>query len=109
MKPWGDTVLQDAEQLLREGRIQEARPLLVAHVQKDPSSARGWWLLSMALSDPKQQMDCLERVLRIDPNHAPAQARLSKLKGAVPPSPVPASVQSPAPIKQEAPPAFTPF
>lgn len=107
MKSWGDTVLGDAEQMLREGRIGEARPLLVAYVQKDPSSARAWWLLSMALSDPKQQIDCLERVLRIDPNNAPARTRLSKLRGEAPPRPISVSFETSPPVRQEAPHKFS--
>jgi peroxiredoxin len=109
MKSWGDTILGDAEQFLREGRIDEARPLLVAHVQKDPSSARGWWLLSMALSDTKQQIDCLERVLRIEPNNAPARTRLSKLKGGISPRPFSAAIETSPPVKQEPPRSFAPF
>jgi cytochrome c biogenesis protein CcmG, thiol:disulfide interchange protein DsbE len=72
--------LQQAEQLLREGRKQEARTVLVGCVRSNPSSTRGWWMLSFALTDPKQQIDCVERVLRLDPNYAPAHARLQKLK-----------------------------
>jgi peroxiredoxin len=73
--------LQHAEQLLREGRKQEARTVLVGCVRSNPSSTRGWWMLSFALTDSKQQVECVERVLRLDPNYAPARARLEKLKG----------------------------
>lgn len=75
--------LQHAEQLLREGRKQEARTVLVEYVRGRPSSTRGWWMLSFALTDPKQQIECVERVLRLDPNYTPAHARLEKLKGNV--------------------------
>jgi peroxiredoxin len=72
--------LQHAEQLLREGGKQEARTVLVEYVRGHPASTRGWWMLSFALTDPKQQVECVERVLRLDPNYAPAHARLVKLK-----------------------------
>src|SRR5690349_25070533 len=81
MQPRGNTVLQDAEQLLRERRLDEARVLLAEYVQKNPGSARGWWLLSFAVTDPARQIECLERVLQIDPNNAATHARLAKLKG----------------------------
>jgi len=81
MAEQNDQNLQIAEQLLREGRKQEARNSLVEYIRSHPSSTRGWWALSFALTDPKQQIDCVERVLRLDPNYAPARARLEKLKG----------------------------
>ncbi len=82
MQPRGNTVLQDAEGLLRERRLDEARSLLTDYLQKNPSSARGWWLLSFAITDVGQQIECLERVLQIDPQNAATQARLGKLKAA---------------------------
>ena len=85
--------LQHAEQLLREGRKQEARTVLVEYVQSHPSSTRGWWLLSFALTEPKQQMECLERVLRIEPGNIPARTRLLKLKSDVAPQPVSSSFE----------------
>lgn len=75
--------LQHAEQLLREGRKQEARTVLVECVRSNPSSIRGWWMLSFALTEPKQQIECVERVLRLNPKYTPAHARLEKLKGNV--------------------------
>ncbi len=81
MAEQNNQTLQQAEQLLREGKKQEARTVLVGYVRSNPSSTRGWWMLSFALTDPKQQIDCVERVLRLDPNYTPARARLEKLKG----------------------------
>ncbi|CAG0992399.1 Thiol-disulfide oxidoreductase ResA [Anaerolineales bacterium] len=88
--------LQFAEQLLREGKKQEARTLLVGYVRNNPSSIRGWWMLSFALTDPKQQIDCVERVLRLNPNYSPARARLEKLKRSVQPSVSPFAESSPS-------------
>ncbi len=112
MAEQNNQTLQQAEQLLREGKKQEARTLLVGYVRSNPSSTRGWWMLSFALTDPKQQIDCVERVLRLDPNYAPARARLEKLKGNIntqlsvspfaesaPPQPARQDAPSPAPQK----------
>lgn len=81
MEDSGWVLLQQAEEKMKEGRRQSALPLLASHLQKSPDSARGWWLLSLAVSDPKQQIDCLERVLKIDPEYAPARTRLDTLRG----------------------------
>ncbi len=76
----GEDSLKYAEQLLQEGKVLEARAVLVEYVQHNPSSERGWWQLSFTLTDPKQQIDCMERVLRIDPNSTLAQSRMDTLK-----------------------------
>ncbi|MBI3150838.1 MAG: redoxin domain-containing protein [Chloroflexi bacterium] len=73
--------LQHVEQLLHEGKKQEALPFLAEHIRQHPDSVRGWWLLSFAIPDEKKQIECVERVLRIDPNSSRALARLEKLKG----------------------------
>jgi peroxiredoxin len=106
--------LQQAEQLLREGKKQEARAVLVGYVRSNPSSTRGWWMLSFALTDSKQRIECVERVLRLDPNYTPAHARLEKLKGNIhtqlsvlpvvestPPQPAPVRQNSPSPTPQK--------
>ncbi len=91
----GWVLLQQAEEHMKEGRRQAALPLLAAHLQKTPDSARGWWLLSLAVSDTKQQIDCLERVLKIDPDYSPARTRLDKLKGGFTSRPVTSPFSTP--------------
>ncbi len=74
------TDLQFVEKLLREGKKQEALPLLAGYLQQNPNSAQGWWLLGLTVSDTKQQIECMERVLLIDPTSVIAQVRLEKLR-----------------------------
>lgn len=69
-----------AELLLQEGKKREACALLAAHLKRDPASVQAWWTLSRAVETPAQERDCLERVLRLDPAHALARARLAQLK-----------------------------
>ncbi len=85
-------VLQRIETLLIGGRLQESRLLLLEYIKSNPSSAKAWWLLSQAVVDPDQQMDCLERVLRIDPTHTEARERMATLKAMAsqPPASTPA-------------------
>jgi peroxiredoxin len=80
MQERGGHPLQDAERLLWEGKKQAALQSLAAYLKSNPGSSQAWWLLSQAVTDNKQQIECLERVLRLNPGHAQAQARLSKLK-----------------------------
>jgi peroxiredoxin len=73
-------ILQRIEGLLRAGKQQEARLLLMEYLKSNLSSARAWWLMSQAVTDLNQQMDCLQRVLRLDPGNRSAQEQLDKLK-----------------------------
>ena len=50
-------ILQRIERLLRAGKQQEARLLLMEYLKSNPSSARAWWLMSQAVTDLNQQMD----------------------------------------------------
>ena len=79
-------ILLRIEQLLNAGRQQEARMLLVDYLQQNPASARGWWLLSLTLTDVSRQVACLQRVLRLDPENKPAQDKLNKLINQIPDS-----------------------
>jgi len=77
-------ILSQAKQLLRAGRKEEARMLLAKFLQQNPQSEYGWWLMSFAVAVPGQQIDCLERVLTLNPNRRKAQARLQELTGSSP-------------------------
>jgi hypothetical protein len=72
--------LRRAANLIRTGRAVEARPILARFVQQHPESEQGWLLLSMVLRDRAQQMDCLARVLTINPENALARERMSGLQ-----------------------------
>jgi hypothetical protein len=74
-----DEVLQDAVQLCQAGNKQQAAKLLVSLLTKEPSNEQGWWLLAACVETPERQHDCLERVLRINPEHLGARMFLTRL------------------------------
>lgn len=80
MQPPSDT-LEQIEELLRSGYKADACSLLTGFLKENPDSAKGWWLMSFAVSDPDQQFECLERVLALHPNHHKALARMASLVG----------------------------
>ncbi len=95
--------LRQAGNLIRAGRSGEARPLLARYVQLHPDSEQGWLLLSMVLHDRAQQIDCLERVLKINPGSSLARERLAQFRvaGQAPPaSPSAPPFEPPAPAPQ---------
>ena len=72
--------LKQAASLIRAGRGGEARPILARFLQTNPASEDGWLLLSMLLRDRQQRIDCLQRVLRLNPANGVALERLAQLR-----------------------------
>jgi hypothetical protein len=68
--------LQQAADYIKAGQLQQAQPLLVRYIKQQPESADAWYLMSLVVPQPNQQIDCLQRVLRYNPAHRQAQARL---------------------------------
>jgi peroxiredoxin len=72
--------LQQAEDALQTGRIETARQILIEYLQRVPASERAWWLLSFTVPEVWQKIDCLERLLALNPANADAQQRLVRLR-----------------------------
>lgn len=72
--------LYEAKNLLKEGKRDDARQLLIAYLKRNEDSAEAWWMLSYAIEDKMQQIDCVKRVLSLSPNNKSARARLEKLE-----------------------------
>jgi peroxiredoxin len=86
--------LSRAMDLLRAKRLQEARPLLHTFLRQNPDSDTGWFLLSFAVAERQQQIECLQRALSINPKHTHAIDRMARL---APPSSSP-PVGGPSPF-----------
>ncbi len=95
--------IKQAVEHLNAGRISDARQILTRFIQQNPTSEYGWYLMSFVVSDAGQQIDCLRRVLRLNPAHPQAQARMNKIKSSLygieppPEKPSPPPVQAPIP------------
>ncbi len=81
--------LQQAAIHLRAGQKDAARDVLIEFVRRNPAAEDGWLMLSLALTDPKQQADCYKRVLQLNPNNTEARDRLKNLTQPPPPAPNP--------------------
>ncbi len=82
-------VFQQAQEYLRTQQLSKAQRLLVEYIKQNPNSAQAWYMLSTVVDDPRKQIECLQRVLRINPDNTEAQSRLMKVMGK------PAVVQTP--------------
>jgi peroxiredoxin len=92
MQERGGNSLYSVEQLIQAGQRQAALQSLAAYLKNNPNSVQAWWLLSQAVTEEKQQVECLERVLKLNPGHIQARTRLARLKGTTGQPPVPPPV-----------------
>lgn len=82
--------MQQAYQLIRNGRKQEAIAILVPIVRATPTNADAWWLLANAVDNLDQRRRALQQVLRLRPEDERAQRMLSRLDPtSAPPPPAP--------------------
>jgi len=88
--------LEQATQLVKTGHLAEARNSLLQYLRQNPNSEQAWLLMSYTVSDQAQQKDCLERVLKINPENAMARSKLTILTN--PPTALPSKL---APLKEE--------
>src|SRR3990172_3486589 len=72
--------LQQAAELLRQGEFEAASKQLASFLQEHPGSADAWVLFSYSLEDPVRKLECVERALQLDPEHAPAAQRMQELR-----------------------------
>jgi twitching motility two-component system response regulator PilG len=75
--------LADAIDLARQGRKSEARWLLQEACRTDPSNAKAWlWRASVAEGVP-EAINCLDRVLALEPENSTARGWLDRLRPTV--------------------------
>jgi hypothetical protein len=73
--------LRKALDFLKAGNAAKARPILVRILKEDPEIEQAWYMLSFVVSEYTKQKYAIEQVLRINPNHPKARARLEKISG----------------------------
>jgi len=71
--------LVEAYRLLKAGQRQQAGAILKPYLAGHQQDARAWWLMAHAVSNQDVARQCLEQVLKIDPTHERARARLAAL------------------------------
>ena len=71
--------LQDAILAARIGNRDQALVLLLQAVEREPRNADAWLWLSRVVETDGQRIECLRRVLEINPTHQIAQADLARL------------------------------
>lgn len=62
-----------AQEALRAGRAPEARQLLIEVVRTHPNHEEAWLALASVVEDMDKAVDCLDRVLALNPNNTVAR------------------------------------
>ncbi len=75
--------LQQAYDLIRQERFEEAQ-LVLQPIIFDAPSADAWWLWANAVTEPEDARYALARVLEFDPGHSQAQQLISRLEHVYP-------------------------
>jgi tetratricopeptide (TPR) repeat protein len=76
------SVLQEAEELLRQGSVEEAKKKIQEEIQQNPSSVDGYTLLGIVYSDEKDYANALQsfqQALKLNPNSTRALNNLGNL------------------------------
>lgn len=79
-----DIMLQEAVEAIRQGQQGRARDLLTRLLRADASNTQYWLWMSSVVETPKEQIYCLQSILKVDPNNKAARQGLVLL-GAMPP------------------------
>ena len=77
-------ILAQAKQLVRIGKKRDARILLKKFLEQNPDSEEAWWIMSFAVPDLEHQVQCLEKILQINPERQQARQKLEELTGVEP-------------------------
>jgi len=80
-------VISRAAEMVERGQTQQAAYLLSSFLKKNPLSPESipaWLLLTRVVDSSDKQIDCLQRVLQIDPGNEIALEKLKQLKGEQP-------------------------
>jgi tetratricopeptide (TPR) repeat protein len=79
-----DVMLQEAVEAIRQGQRGRARDLLTRLLRADASNTQYWLWMSSVVETPKEQIYCLQSILKVDPKNKAARQGLVLL-GALPP------------------------
>ena len=79
-----DIMLQEAVEAIRQGQRGRARDLLTRLLRADASNTQYWLWMSSVVETPKEQIYCLQSILKVDPNNKAARQGLVLL-GDLPP------------------------
>jgi len=91
--------IHQAESAIKAGDTKSAFDLLRQTLAEDPDSERAWWIMS-GLVQRSERVNCLEQVLRINPENQFARDTLAQLKTDPPKEEIKPEREIPKPAKK---------
>lgn len=82
-----DTVLRTIQNLIVRGEEIAAKAQLLEYLDLNPTSADGWWLVSLLADNADDSQTALKQALKFDSTHYEAKKALQKLKQKSKPEP----------------------
>ena len=79
-----DVMLQEAVEAIRQGQRKRARDLLTRLLRADGSNTQYWLWMSSVVETTKEQIYCLQSILKVDPNNKAAKQGLVLLGAMAP-------------------------
>lgn len=77
----GRNSLKKALDLVRAGKYDRARPILIELLKDHPTAEQAWFLLSYTLPEGNRQIYALQQALKVNPDYQRARDRLASLRG----------------------------
>ena len=77
--------LQNAISLIKSGHKEEGQAILIQILEDDPQNEKAWIWMSAVVDTDEMRLECLEEVLKINPNNQAAQKGAAKLREKLPP------------------------
>ncbi len=72
-------IIDQARELYKNGKREESRELLKREIRGNVKDPELWFALYWCVDEPKQKQDCLERVIKLNPENEKAKAEIIKL------------------------------
>lgn len=73
-------LLREARRAINRGDNDAAKKLLVQLLKSDPLNEKGWLWMTAVVDDPQLKMNCLKRILEVNPLNEAAQRGMAKLR-----------------------------
>ncbi len=110
MNSENEELLNQGISAVRAGNKREGARILAQVVRAEPQSDEAWFYLAAATDQPGEAKACLDRVLRINPNHTRARQALEVINGGgAMPNPATLGGEATPPFGAPQPPSFDPY
>jgi len=77
--------LQNAISLIKSGHKEAAQAILIQILEDEPQNEKAWIWMSAVVDTDEMRLECLDEVLKINPNNQAAQKGAAKLREKLPP------------------------